>query len=116
MTSIPSTEPGCGASCGCSTAVPIACTLGADDLRTRIDDWTRTLADVTSRTAIDGGLRLQLGAGLDVADLARLVVAEQGCCAFYRFALTVDERGIALEVTAPAEAATVLASLFGEAP
>ena len=116
MTSITSTATGCGPSCGCSSAVPIACTLGADDLATRIDDWTRALADVTDRTRIDGGLRLQLSVGSDLADLARLIVAEQGCCAFYCFALTVDERGIALEVTAPEDAATVLASLFGEDP
>ncbi len=115
MTSITPTATGCGPSCGCTTPAPIACTLGADDLATRIDDWNRTLADVTSRTAIDGGLRLQLSPGIDVADLARLVVAEHGCCAFYRFALTADERGIALEVTAPADAEAVLASLFGDA-
>ena len=88
----------------------------AGSLAWGMDDWTRALADVTDRTGIDGGLRLQLSVGSDLADLARLIVAEQGCCAFYRFALTVDERGIALEVTAPEDAATVLASLFGEDP
>jgi MerR family copper efflux transcriptional regulator len=107
------TVAGCGPSCGCSSSAPIACTLGADDLATRLDEWSVVLAAVTDRAAIDGGLRLTFGASLDLAELARLVVAEQTCCAFFRFALTVDERGIALEVAAPADATTVLASLFG---
>jgi hypothetical protein len=115
MTSIPSTATGCGPSCGCSSSVPIACTLGAEDLATRLDDWNAALASVTDRVAIDGGVRLGFGPEVDVADLARLVVAEQSCCAFFRFTVTVDERGIALEVTAPLDAATVLTSLFGEA-
>jgi len=115
MTSIPSTATGCGPSCGCSSSVPIACTLGADDLATRLDDWNAVLVSVTDRVAIDGGLRLTFAADLDVAQLARLTAAEVDCCAFYRFALTFDERGVALEVTAPDAAAIVLASLFGEA-
>lgn len=115
MTSTPSTATGCGPSCGCSSSVPVACVLDADDAATRVDDWNRALAPVTDRIPIDGGLRLVFGPGVDVADLARLLVAEQGCCAFYRFALTVDARGVAVEVTAPQGAATALASLFGVA-
>jgi hypothetical protein len=114
-TTAPSTTA-CGPSCGCGSTPPIACSLGSDDLAARIDQWTTILeATVTGRSAVDGGLRLALCADVDLGPLTRLVVAERGCCAFYRFALTVDERGIALEVTAPDEAQGVLASLFGEA-
>ena len=34
-------------------------------------------------------------------DPARLVAAEQACCPFFSFALTVDARGVGLEVSAP---------------
>jgi hypothetical protein len=43
----------------------------------------------------------------------RLTVAEQSCCQFFAFAITVDERGTALEVRAPHDARPVLQSLFG---
>lgn len=116
----PTTSPApatCGPACGCTPAasVPIACTLGADDVRTRLAEWAAVLDTVTHRTPIAGGLRLAFSPAVDTPELARLATAERGCCAFYRFALTFDERGTALEVTAPEDAAVVLASLFGDA-
>lgn len=101
---------------------PIACTLDVGELSTRLDQWTALLADkqdllggVTARRALDDGLRLEFGPDADVAELARLAAAEQGCCRFFAFTLTLDARGIALEVRAPADAQPVLAALFGVA-
>jgi hypothetical protein len=94
---------------------PIACTLGAGELKGRLEEWERALEFVTGREAIDEGLRLSLVGDAPLGDIATLVAAEQGCCAFFRFAITIDPRGIALEVRAPAEAADIVSSLFGEA-
>ena len=101
-------------------AVPIACTLGAGEMASRLDEWAALLADrgdllqgVTARIALDDGLRLEFGPNTDVAEIARLAAAEQGCCRFFDFALVIDGRGIALEVRAPADAQPVLAALFG---
>ena len=49
----------------------------------------------------------------DVAEIARLAAAEKECCGFFRFALVIDGRGVALEVHAPPEAADVVTALFG---
>jgi MerR family transcriptional regulator, copper efflux regulator len=106
-----------------SGEVPIACTLGAGEISTRLDEWNALLAyqgellrGVTDRRALDdGGLRLEFGPNSDVAEIARLAAAEQGCCRFFRFALVVDGRGIALEVHAPPDARPVLVTLFGTA-
>jgi hypothetical protein len=69
---------------------------------------------VRSRTPLlGGGLRIEFDESVAVEDLARLVAAEQGCCAFYSFALTFDARGMGLEVTAPPGAEPVVAALFG---
>lgn len=99
---------------------PIACTLDAGRMGGRIDEWSALLAatddggsGVVSRQAIDGGVRLELGPHTDVAALARLAAAEQDCCRFFRFALTIDARGAALEVRAPSDAADVVTALFG---
>jgi MerR family copper efflux transcriptional regulator len=109
----------CDEGCACvdhavADSPAIVCTLtGADDIAGRIDDWRAVLAAVRARTPIADGLRLSLADGAPLHDLARLVEAEQGCCAFFAFAITVDGRGTALEVTAPAGGQAVLESLFG---
>ena len=126
----PIDEP-CGDTCAClvhdvtepvavelqpSSDVPIACTLVPGAMPDRLADWTNVLdaAQGRSRTA-DGRLRIEFGDAADVAELVRLVEAEQHCCAFFAFAVTIDERGIALEVGAPAEAQDIVAAMFGTA-
>ena len=98
----------CDDSCGC-VREPVACTLDPAEIPGRLGAWRRLDVHVTSRTPIDGGVRLQLDAGMPLGDVAELIAAEQSCCAFFAFALTVDGRGPALEVRGPAEAL----SLFG---
>jgi DNA-binding transcriptional MerR regulator len=100
--------------------VAIACTLGGAEMATRLDEWNALLADkqellqgVAARRALDDGLRLEFGPNTDVSEIARLAAAEQGCCRFFDFALVIDDRGIALEVHAPAGARPVLTALFG---
>lgn len=122
------TEPAdgpCDGGCACMTAaapapaasetVAIACTLDPGEMPDRMGEWRALLARAhgRSRTA-DGALRVEL-ALVDLDDTARLVAAEQQCCAFFSFAITVDGRGVGLEVHAPADADDVVAALFGTA-
>jgi hypothetical protein len=93
--------------------VDIACTLGAADLPARRAAWAAVVDRATTRTALeDGGLRLSLP-DVDPAALATLAADEQSCCAFFAFAITVDGRGVALEVRAPDVAEALVAVLFG---
>ncbi len=59
-------------------------------------------------------MRIEFGHDVDVSELARLIEAEQHCCAFFSFAITVDHRGVAMEVRAPGDAASIVAELFGQ--
>ena len=94
----------------------VACTLPAADMAGRLDDWLGVLSHVTEREQLaDGGLRLSLDSTVPLDELARLAAAEQGCCAFFGFAITVDGRGVALEVRAPEDAADIVTAVFGEA-
>ena len=94
----------------------IACTLPVGEMPDRMNDWQALLTHVTGRDSTpDGGLRLTLDRDVPLDEIARLAVAEQGCCGFFSFAITIDDRGIALEVRSPDEAAEIVTAVFGEA-
>ena len=95
--------------------VPIACTLTSQSMRGRLAEWQQLLAHVIDRAPVDNGVRATFGPATPLDELMRLVAAEQDCCQFFDFAITVDTRGIALEVRSPADALPVLQSLFGAA-
>lgn len=126
-------SPGpCGPGCACMDETPrtgrpltvvqvaesdaaIACTLSHEDMGDRITEWQAVLAHVQHRAPIDGGVRLNLGADVDLAEVTRLARAEWACCSFFAFSLTVDGRGTALEVRAPEAARELVTSVFGAA-
>jgi MerR family transcriptional regulator, copper efflux regulator len=91
----------------------IACTLPAGSVKGRITEWQSLLSHVASRESIDGGVRSVFASSVPVGEVMRLVAAEQDCCQFFRFAITVDTRGVALEVRAPDDAADIVESMFG---
>ena len=91
----------------------IACTLPAGSMNGRIADWQSLLVHVDRREPIDGGVRSVFAPSVPITDLMRLVAAEQDCCQFFRFAITVDTRGVALEVRAPDDALSIVESMFG---
>jgi len=115
-------EGPCDQDCGCisetslSSAPSVACTLSSDELPGRLQQWGQLLSHVSGRVEIDGGVRLTLDATTPMGELARLVRAEQTCCAFFAFAITVDDRGVGLEIRAPAEALSAIDSLLGPLP
>jgi DNA-binding transcriptional MerR regulator len=94
---------------------PIACSLGAAGTRARVEEWQALLVGVEERVAIANGVRLQFGPEAPLAEIARLAAAELDCCPFFAFALTVDGRGVALEVTAPDDGHGLLHAVFGAA-
>jgi DNA-binding transcriptional MerR regulator len=93
----------------------IACTLSAQSMHGRLDDWRALLTHVANREPLDQGIRVTFGSATPLGELIRLAAAEQNCCQFFNFAITVDARGIALEVRSPADALPIVHSLFGVA-
>jgi MerR family transcriptional regulator, copper efflux regulator len=109
-----------GATCADGAATEVACSLGAARMRDRFEMWHELLGDetestgaVTARRAIQGGVRLEFATGVDVAELARLATAEHDCCRFLCFAITIDHRGVGVDITGPADASAVITSVFG---
>lgn len=93
--------------------VPIACTLRPGAQFDRLAEWSDALATATHRVAVEGGVRVEFGSDVDVGELGRLVGAEQRCCAFLSFTLSVGSVGTVLEIRAPEVAAGMVADLFG---
>lgn len=91
---------------------PSDCTLDDADLGPRLVDWGGVLSHVDRRVPLDEGVRLELDAATPVGQLAELVAAERSCCNFFRFAITVDTRGVGLEVRTDADHRAVIDGLF----
>ncbi len=101
------------ATTGPENAVPVACTLDGSQLPDRLEQWQEVLSKVVERIPVSGGLRLTFAADVSTVEVARLTAAEQECCRFFAFTITVDERRTALEVRAPEDAQSIVAALFG---
>lgn len=124
-------EGACDANCGCVDQVTtptsvnlttkpanvgdpvIACTLEPGSMKGRLEDWQRLLTHAHHREPIADGVRTVFAATVSTDELIRLVTAEQDCCQFFKFAITVDNRGTALEVRAPGDALPLVESIFG---
>lgn len=93
--------------------VPIACTLGAADVQTRIADWHHALRSATRRDATARGVRVELPRNTPLGPLATLIEAEQTCCRFLSFTLTVGLDAVTLGITGPAGAEAIIDELTG---
>jgi DNA-binding transcriptional MerR regulator len=99
---------------GTPTDPPIACTLPGSAIPDRVAAWQSALRSAHGRTRTpDGRLRIEFDGAITFSELAVLAAAERECCSFFSFALTIDNRGIGLEVEAPGAAREILDGLFG---
>jgi DNA-binding transcriptional MerR regulator len=111
----PTDERPCGEDCACSRGPvtdPVACSLDASLMDDRLGDWQNVLGRVQSRESLPDGVRLALEDAADLGDLAQLVAAEQACCPFFSFAITVDARGVGLEVRSTSPEAREMVDAF----
>jgi MerR family transcriptional regulator, copper efflux regulator len=89
---------------------PVACTLGSGDYTARVQQW-RDLLSGAARTDVEGGVRITLPTSA-LEQAAALAAAEQGCCAFYRIRIDLHGSTFELTITAPPQAAAMLADLL----
>jgi hypothetical protein len=98
-----------------ANGVPIACSLGAGELRERQTEMRALAARAlvgSERTAAGAVLRFRASSpevDAAVRDLAR---REKECCPFFEFAIEATAETVRLEVSAPAEAGPVLDALI----
>jgi hypothetical protein len=97
--------------------LPIACTLGAGEMRER----RRTILNfvrgaVLKVTSLPLGYAYRLEATSRVlAEICRLVDLERQCCPFLTFKIVIEpgNQPICLEVTGPPESKLLIADFFG---
>jgi hypothetical protein len=91
----------------------IACSLGADDQRARLEEWRFLIASSTARMELDGGVRYLFGAAEGLLEKVQaLAAAESQCCAFLRFEIEQRNDGVALSVTTDAAGQDALRFIF----
>jgi len=92
--------------------LPIACTLGADELAERTARW-RDLADraliAAEPTPTGARQRYRATDGVE-SELRELVALERECCAFLGLRLEVRDDEVILEVSGPPEAEEIIAA------
>jgi DNA-binding transcriptional MerR regulator len=125
----------CDDACGCTTDEPatgrrlvfgqrqdrradpvIGCTLSGREVGERLARWEATVTEAAGREPIAGGARLRFGRDVDIAALVALVAAEQDCCRFLTFTMTVASDGVVLDAVGPPDARPVIDALVGGAP
>jgi len=94
------------------TALTIACTLGAGDLRQRVAA-IRDLAQRSLRKSERAGLTLHLTFDREaLAEVKDMVAKESECCSFLAFDVKYDRSTVHLAITAPESAAEAADQLF----
>jgi len=94
---------------------PIACSLPSESIEPRLDEWRSVVSSTRHRESTETGVRLHFGRDADVVSIARLAAAEQMCCGFLAFTLTIDADGVVLDVNGPPDARAMIDGLFGVA-
>ena len=94
-------------------AIPIACSLSAQDQEGRAREFRSISAKVVGREATAEGVRLRFqdepGFAEQLADLTR---REKECCPFFDFRITTIDDEVVLDVDAPADAREIVERLF----
>ena len=89
---------------------PIACSLSADELPSRLAEMSAIGADALSSVGADGTLRFRADAPTRER-LEAIIAAESRCCSFLSFDLREDAGELALTIVAPDGAQPIAADL-----
>ncbi|MCY1169445.1 hypothetical protein D9M73_94740 [compost metagenome] len=95
-----------------NTTQPIACTLGADDLKARLDRIAELARQHLLTQRQEGGALHLLYAGAAAPQLKEIVSLEQQCCAFLKFEIAERAKVVELTITAPPDAGEFAGALF----
>ena len=93
--------------------IPIACTLSADRVDGRVGEWRALVALAEQRERTTEGVRLTLPRSANLQFVVGLLEAEQRCCRFFTFTLTITNVCVVVEISVPADARSILDEIVG---
>jgi hypothetical protein len=99
--------------------VPIACSLPAAAARSQLGEWRDLLSVAITETSRVSATEVSLRLRDDLTQLpaiVRLAQREKACCPFFGFGIRIDADTIALHVSVPAEASSILDGFTSLAP
>lgn len=76
------------------------CTLGAAEIKVRLQEWAGLRDRSTGIRAVAGGVAIGLAADEPIDRVADLAARESECCAFYAFVLHSEGERRELEISA----------------
>lgn len=92
---------------------PISCTIGNDEIPTRIELVERVRTHLQGIVRTEHGMLLRFPDRPDTAaDLERFTIDEKRCCEFWGFAIHHDPDGLTLRWDAPPDAADLIEKLL----
>ncbi|HYW24992.1 MAG TPA: MerR family transcriptional regulator [Terriglobales bacterium] len=107
----------CDDACGCTgeavaVGPPIVCTLSEEERRGRGAEWRAALAAATAREETPAGVRLRFQRSVAVGALADLAAAENDCCRWAAFTITIGHDDVTMEVTGAAAAREAIVRMY----
>lgn len=105
-------DPGCAFLATSREPEPVACTLGGAARREQVADWRR-LVEGAPLTRTAHGVRVELSTA-DLTTAASLAAAEQECCPFLGFEITLHGGAFTLAISAPTEGLAMIDELIGD--
>ena len=91
--------------------IPIACSLSESAARSQLGEWHTLLESSVVATDRPCPSELSLRLRPDLAQLesiVRLAQREKACCPFFDFAIAIEAEAIALRVSVPPDAVSLL--------
>ena len=99
----------------CNSALPPISPAHSTRVSSETEDWNHHLTSAIERQPLPGGVRVVFPRTIDIGALGELAASEQACCQFFDFSLRITSDQVHLDVTGPADAQPVIASMFGVA-
>lgn len=94
--------------------IPIVCSLEAEQMPERLQEWEAVSARVEARRPTPDGVELCLPLDPDLLGAVATVAAKEvACCSFFTFTLTITASAAWLAVAAPDDAVPIVRELFG---
>ena len=88
----------------------LSCSLDAGDIEQRLGEWRQVTSAAIGVSSVSSGKRFHFTRETDVGAIANLAAAEQTCCTFFEFNISITSDEVTLDITGPGPAQELIDS------